>query len=60
MSTSTTIAVNGRVYDMGSEERAREAAEWLYDHPGEASQFEDHFSDAKAMTTPLGGGLRAD
>ena len=56
--STTTIAVNGRVYEMGTAARAKEAAEWVYNHPGEATQFEDHFSDAKIVATPVGSTFR--
>ena len=58
MSESTTVAVNGCVYDMGSTELAREADAWVYDNPGDVTSFEDHFPDAQIMTTPLGSTLR--
>lgn len=58
MSETTSIAVNGRLYEMGTVERAREAAEWVYEHPDEATQFEDHFSDAKIIGTPIGSPFR--
>jgi len=58
MSETSSIAVNGRIYDMGTQQRAREAAEWVYEHPDEATQFEDHFSDAKVIGTPVGSTFR--
>ena len=58
MSDTTTIVVNGRVYEMGTPERTKEAAEWVYEHPDEATQFEDHFTDAKVMGTPIGSTFR--
>lgn len=58
MSNTTTIAMNGRVYEMGSAERAKEAAEWMYNHPDEFAQFEDHFQDARMVATPFGSPLR--
>ncbi|MFK3738013.1 hypothetical protein [Massilia sp. TN1-12] len=57
-SETTTVVVDGRIYDMGSSERAREAAEWVYEHPDEATQFEDHFTDAVIVGTPVGSTFR--
>ncbi|MDN4054380.1 hypothetical protein QPK32_14955 [Massilia sp. YIM B02763] len=57
-SETTTVVVDGRVYEMGSSERAREAAEWVYEHPDEATQFEDHFADAVIVGTPVGSTFR--
>nr|WP_314544736.1 hypothetical protein [uncultured Massilia sp.] len=58
MSDTTTIVVDGRIYEMGSSERAKEAAEWVYEHPDQATQFEDHFTDAKIVGTPVGSTFR--
>lgn len=58
MSEATTIVVEGRIYQMGSAERAKEAAEWVYEHPDEATQFEDHFADAVVVGTPVGSTFR--
>ncbi|WP_296951825.1 hypothetical protein [uncultured Massilia sp.] len=58
MDDTTTVTVNGQVYEMGTPERAQEANAWAYAHPGDAGQFLDHFQDAQVIGTPVGSTMR--
>lgn len=59
MSISSTVSISARIFELGTEERANAARQWLQEHEHDLLKFQQQFPDAVIVASPGLGAKQA-